>query len=119
MKKILPIILILLLGVALLTGCNSLSGRYILISMELDGEEAIELFSVLGIDLNDIYIEFTSDGKFVMDMTVIYAGRTEGTYAVRGNIVTLTSNGDDVTAIIDGNRVIIDEADNKAVFEKE
>jgi len=118
MKKTLAIILVILFGIALLTGCNSLSGRYTLISMDLDGEDITELFSILGIDINDIYLEFTSDGKFVMDMSAIYSGRTEGTYTVSGNTLTLTSNGDDVIAIIQGSKIIIDDDDSQAIFEK-
>jgi len=118
MKKTLAIILVLLFSVALLTGCGGLTGRYTLVSMGLDGDDITEMFTFLGIDINDIYLEFTSDGKFVMDMTAIYSGRMEGTYTVSGNKVTLTSNGEDVIGIIHGNRITIDEDENKAVFEK-
>jgi len=119
MKRSLAIVLILMLGAFMLIGCgSSVAGKYTLSSMEYEGEDITELFSMMGININDVYIELTNEGRFVMDMTAMYEGRTTGTYTVSGSTITLTSGGEDVRAVLQGNNLIIDEDGGIAVFRK-
>jgi hypothetical protein len=128
MKKNLNILvaLILTLSLALIAGCSSggtsssaLSGKYTIVSMEQDGEEMLEMFRMIGVNPDGIYIEFSGENKFSMMMTFMGEEEaTTGTYEVNGKNIILSADGDDIPGTIDGNKITMEQDGTKMIFEK-
>ena len=130
MKKTLTILIVMMLtlSLAVLAGCSdsganinstALSGKYIIVSMEEDGEDVLETLRLFGVSTEGIYIEFSSKSEFTMMMTFMGEEEsTAGTYQVNGNTITLTTDEDDVEGTIDGNKITVVQDGTKMVFEK-
>jgi len=136
MKKMLVMVLALVLCVSMIAGCGggggggdskaTLSGKYNIATMELDGEDMLALMTEMGMDSDSSYLEFLSDGKCKM---CVFDEVNEGTFVVEGNTVKL-SGFDDATllATIDGNKITIEDisddpastgyTSSKMIFEK-
>jgi len=120
MKRTLAIVLVVCFSVSLLAGCgggdgSALRGKYLLSTYEIGGEDLMPLFGEMGLNANDFYIEFMSGGTFRMSM-IDESG--EGTFAVKGSKITLTIDGEDMAAKLNGNKVTLEEDGMKMVFTK-
>ncbi len=114
MKKALSVLLFLALCLGVLTACGgggdsspALSGKYVCTSFEIGGEVLTpEQLSTAGIDPETVYLEF-HDAK---NCTLLMMDeKSEGTYALKGNVLSVTFDGttetlkyeNDIVSIID------------------
>lgn len=126
MKRIVVILLALLLGTTMLTGLagcggnSAPSGRYTLVSLEMDGYDVVEVYTALGMDTSDMYLEFTGDKNYKL---VMLDETQTGVYELNGNRITVG----EITGTIEGNKITFEETGNpatdgystlKMVFEK-
>ncbi|MCL1809634.1 MAG: copper amine oxidase N-terminal domain-containing protein [Clostridiales bacterium] len=107
---------------------SSLTGKYTLVSWEIDGEDWLTFFETLGEMANDgsefnredIFIEFLGGGVFMGAMEA-NDDPMKGTFTVDGNTVTLNADGDAIKGTVDGNKIIIEMEEEgtsmKMVFE--
>lgn len=120
MKKIVSVLLSLVLIVALAAcGGASLAGKYILVSMENNGEDQMPRLTAAGVSPDEIYIAFQGGNAVKIALMIGSVVETEGTYKVSGNTVTFTIDGDAVDATLDGDRLTVSQGGAKMVFEKE
>jgi len=119
MKKALAITLVLVLAVTMLAGCASspaLSGRYALKSMEAEGMTIdVAMLEMLGMGDLEMYLEFTGGNAFKM---AIMGESVSGTYTLNGKVLTMTIEGEDVQAILDGKTITLEMDEGKIIFEK-
>ena len=136
MKRTLVIIFILLFSIFGLAACSggknaTLTGKYTIVSWEVDGQDWLAFFESMSAMADEggefnreaMYFDFQSDGKFLMNMSDETGELPqEGTYTVDGNTVKLTAAGEELSGIIDGNKIIIEQKEagtvSKMVFEK-
>ena len=119
MKKAIPFLLVLIIGIAFLVGCkgggkDSLpTGKYPMVSMLIGDEDLLDLYRSMGMSTDDFYLEILSGGKFKLAMT---DDVTEGSYKVSGNTIKL----EDMEGKIDGKKIIFEEKESgvKMIFEK-
>lgn len=117
MKRTMKILMSTLLVVCLLAclvACGGSSkgpsGKYTLVSMDADGMSMdAEMLKSLGLEIT---IEFNSDGTGTLDM----AGESES-FEWKDNKIT-SSNGGEMTFVLDGNTLTISEDEGTMVFEK-
>ncbi|MCL2631709.1 MAG: hypothetical protein FWD45_01255 [Coriobacteriia bacterium] len=118
-KRITAFLLIAVVGVLMLYGCDSVkvSGRYSFVSMESEGfivtAEALEGF----VDTDDWYIDFDR-GEFEFSF---YDAVVNGTYTQDGTSLSLIIDDVTVNGEVEGNTVTIsftDYYDAVFVFEK-
>ena len=139
MKRTIKLVLVLVLAISLLASCGggggndgggggsdvSLSGKYVLAGMEIDGVDFFAQFMEAGVAPEDIYIlEFLSGGKCKM---IMYDEEDEGTYAVSGKSVSITIDDDSIVGTIEGDRITLSQegdmeedgfSNMKLIFEK-
>ena len=147
-KKTIVLLLALMLGITILAGCGggSLSGKYSLKEIIQDGETRIyedylnevkEYYEQMKAyyeengeeydeEFNEgdyeSYIEFKSDGKYVM----AFEGETmEGTYKVSGKNVTINppeeyedEDSEPLVGKIDGKKITFENGSTTMVYEK-
>ena len=140
MKRTLVVVMVIMFALALLAGCGgdgggggssspALTGKYMLVSMvDSDGNDWLEFLLMMSemadegdeFDLDSMYIEFTSNDKFMMAMDE--DGPVEGAYKVDGNSITLSVDGDEISGTVEGNKITLKEEEDgesmTMVFEK-
>jgi hypothetical protein len=108
MKKATALLLLLMLGLTLLAGCGgndtTLTGKYKLTSMELDGEDFLADLDEYGWEASDLYqLEFLSGGKCKV---MSYGEEESVTFKVSGKTVKLDfGEGDVWDGTIDGDKL--------------
>ena len=121
MKRILATLLFFLFCAFALSGqSQALTGKYDLVSLGNETFDMLELFKMMGEDVPDSYIDFSSNGKFRM---VMMGEEADGTFKVSGNTVIFAFDDEDMEAKIEGNKIVIEETDEaegtmRMVFEK-
>jgi len=137
MKKFIVLLLVIILGISLLAGCGgssgdnaALLGKYVLTSLEMDGDEMMSFLEMAGVNPSDMYIELLSGGKYTTCMLDFESDAevTGGTFTVTGNIIRLDdADGTYQELKIEGGKLIAegegDPAEDgysslKTVFEK-
>lgn len=117
MKKAIAFFAVLVLGVSLYAQSVP-TGKYYLTSMTVEGVELMEMFKELGMDTNQSFIEILSGGKFRMVM-FDEGNEAEGPYKMSGNTIIFYSDDDDeLTGIIQGSRITVEEDESRMVFER-
>lgn len=114
--KIVAIITILAIALVVLVGCGSkLKGKYTIVSMT-SGAVTMDETAIRnnGGNPDELYIEFDGD-TFKM---VAFGTTTEGTYKKEGDKLTLTAEGEDLAATVDGKQIKIEEESMSMTFEK-
>ena len=95
---------------------SGLQGFYALVEMTADGQDMLELYESMDIDLAGFYIEFTSEST----LNVVSMGEaSQCFFSIEGNTITLTDNGEEVTGTIDGDRVTMDFGGLIMVYERD
>lgn len=130
MKKVLVTVVAIVM-VFSLVACGggdksaSLAGTYKMTSMEAAGMtvDVATLAEAAGMDADLFTLELKDDGSFTMNaFTGEATENMDGTWKADGNTVTLTMDGEDMTAAVDGNKLTIEETQDgqtmKMVFEK-
>jgi len=82
-------------------------GYYTLIAFEADGEDLMDAYAGMGLDVSSFYLEILGGRRFI----IVFMGEAiEGSYTVSDDIITLTSADieTDATGIIEGDKLIID-----------
>jgi len=119
MKRILAIVLVLMMGVTVFPvygQSNALTGKYSIVALEIDGMDMMALFTMMGMDMGFMYIELLDGNRFRMAMDEDEA--TEGIFSLSGKNLTLTAEGENLAAVFEGNRIIIEqEGDPESGFE--
>ena len=115
------VIAITVIGVTTLMSCGGgekgLTGRYQLTSLVVDGEELFNEFKDAGMDMDDMYIEFSSGNKYkVSAMDEV----DEGTYEMKGKKLTFDVA---MEGTVDGKKITLEETLEdgtivRSVFEK-
>ena len=109
MKRILAVVVVFLFCICTLVGQNHMpEGKYDLVSIGNETFDMLELFKMMGEEVPDSYIDFSSNGKFRL---VMMGEEAEGTYKVSGNNITLIHDDEDMKAKIEGNNIIIEDSD--------
>ena len=102
----------------------SLGGKYVLTVYEINGEDMLGFFAMMGgeeFDPNSMYIEFQSDGKCKISLD----DNGSGTYTLVGNKVTIEMNGEEMEGTFDAaaNQVILEKEESgnklKMAFDKQ
>jgi len=132
MRRTIGLLLVFMLCVTLLAGCGGgggdnggLSGKYVLTSMEMDGEDLSAIYAEMGMSMESMYLEFKGGGKCTI---AIMDEAGEGTFKVDGKTVTVSADGEELfKGTIEGNKIIVEEEEDpesagysssKMVFEK-
>jgi len=124
MKKLLVVLFVFVLGASMMVGCGgsskTLEGKYRIVSYVTDGQDLIKLLNDAGISTDGIYLEFTKDGKFKMNLELMgESDSVSGSYVVSGkNLVFTTTDGGLDKATIDGNKITLEFEGDKLIFEK-
>ena len=112
MKKILPLILVVLMLVTLCAcGGNDVDGKYAMYAIEEEGY----CLKVADLGMEDGALEL-DDGKFTLSFD---EEKQEGEYKVDGKKLTLTAEGEDVTGTVENGIVTIEEDGMKMYFVKD
>ena len=90
-------------------------GYYTLIAYEADGEDLMEIFAALGMDVSNFFLEILDGERY----RVFLGDFLEGFYSVSGDAISLTTDDleTDVTGIIEGNKLILDVEGAVMIFE--
>ena len=117
MKRTIWIVFAVFFLFSVSVGAATLTGKYYLISMEIEGETFNDkLLTSVGFDLDDCYLEFLDSGKFILR---IMDDVGEGIFKVDGKTITITGEGDFVDiAMIDGNKITLGDDEAIMIFEK-
>jgi len=94
-------------------------GYYTIVSLEAEGVDVLEFYSSMGMNTDDIFIQFLSGG--VVRMGVFPDSEEdieEGTFRVNGNVISITMDGEEETGTIEGNRITLNVDGTEMVFEK-
>ena len=95
------------------------AGYYSIVAFGTDGMDLLELYEAMGIDIDGFYIEFMSDGRFMM---VMFDEVSEGTFSVAGNTIKLTASdmnmGTEIEGTIEGDTIIFDMDGARMEFER-
>jgi len=125
MKKLLVVLFVLVLGASMMVGCGgsskTLEGRYKIVSYVTGGEDIIKQINDLGFSTDGIYLEFTKDGKFTMNLEIagVVSDSISGTYVLSGkNLLFTTSDGGLDKATIDGNKITLKFEGDTMIFQK-
>ena len=107
------------------TAAPVLEGKFIMTALELNGEDMLPFFAMMSggeFDPNSMFIEFRSDGTFLLEAE---DGGT-GTYEINGETVTLTAEGEEQEGTFDAiaNKFILHSSEDEGnemrmVFEKQ
>ncbi|MCL2136486.1 MAG: hypothetical protein FWH40_03035 [Coriobacteriia bacterium] len=113
--KGLILLVITTMCLASLAACgNKVSGRYDLVSFNVDGTEIPVTMVDEVYEASEMYIEFDDNQctLFVFDISA------EGTFVQNGDSLTITIEDESVSGTVDGNRVSIDFEGRILIFEK-
>ena len=99
---------------------GSMEGKWALSSMKMGDQDYLALMAEMSKSLGEefdpeglMYCEFTTDGGFKMVTTTDgEAEESVGTYKLNGNKLTLTVDGEDQEATLDGNSFTITAEDS-------
>jgi len=122
MKKALALILVLLFCATMLTAQSVPTGKYILKSMIINGEDMLETFKeigeMLGVDFNldGCYLEIQNAGKFKMVMSLMGEYESEeGTYTISGRTINFTAAYETIIGTLQGNTITMTQKDGEDV----
>ena len=108
MKKVATLVSLVLLVTILLTACGSgsasMTGKWGLTKMEIDGEDYLAMLKEMDSSINvqdEMYFEFTADGKVSMAMGADEDLET-GTYTLSGNKLTINADGEKIDCVLSG-----------------
>ena len=129
MKKVMVSVVAIIMVLSLVAcggGKNAdVAGTYKMTSMEAAGVtmDIAQLAEAAGMDADLFKLELKEDGNF--EMSMFDGAGTEsvsGTWKADGNTVTMTAEGEDLKATVDGNKLTVEESYEgqtmKMVFEK-
>ncbi|MCL2136622.1 MAG: hypothetical protein FWH40_03745 [Coriobacteriia bacterium] len=117
MKKVLACMLVLLLGVAVISGCSSTpnaetpTGKYYIIELtDADGTELVSTAADLGMDTEaNLYVDFIDDSHCTM---YVFDSEMELTFSIKGdNITFVDSSNARSVGVIDGDTIRIEDPD--------
>lgn len=125
MKKRAMTLLLALAMIVSLAACGGggggPAGSYKMTKMNAAGMDMdiAQLTSLYGVDIN-VTLELKSDGNFTLDMSALGTGQSvSGTWTSSGNTVTLSAEGDDLDATLNGNTLVLEESGQSLTFEKQ
>ena len=93
---------------------SELQRFYVLIEMTMEGQDLLEMYRSMGMDISGFYIEFT--GEKTMNI-VMMGDATECVFSIDGNKITLSLDGDTVNGTIEGYKITLDMEGGIMVYE--
>ena len=122
-KRALTLLLALAMIVSLAAcggGGGGPAGSYKMTKMNAAGVEMNieDLAAMAGVDMT-VTLELKADGNFTLDMSALGTGSVSGTWTSSGNTVTLSSEGEDIAATLNGNTLVMEQDGQSLTFEKQ
>ena len=122
-KRALTLLLALAMIVSLAAcggGGSGAAGSYKMTKMNAAGVEMNidDLAALAGVDMT-VTLELKADGNFTLDMSALGTGSVSGTWTASGNTVTLSSEGEDIAATLNGNTLVMEQDGQSLTFEKQ
>lgn len=124
LKKAISLVLALTCILCLVAcGGSDVAGTYKFKTLEMDGLsfDLDALMKTTGMDANSVKMELVldKDGKFELNVDAIGEnGSQKGTYKVSGSTLTLTAEGEDLTATLKNGVITIEDSGVKMTFAK-
>ncbi len=123
-KRILALLLVVAMMMCLVA-CggkkNNVAGTYHLTKMNMEGVnlDIKQLSEQSGVEMKvDLVLE--ENGNFSLDMSALGTGENlSGTWKADGNKLTMTAEGEDASAVVDGKTITLEADGASMIFEKE
>jgi hypothetical protein len=123
-------VLALICSAFVLVACNagdddtgsqtSLSGRYTLSALVIDGEDSLEALEAMGMPMDNIYLEFDEDGQYSMTLDAMGINESaQGTYTLEDGVLTLTADGTSIEGQVSGDEITLDDGMGIMTFTKD
>jgi len=88
-----------------LSPASARQGFYALVEMSAEGQDMLELYESLDIDLASFYIEVTSESTLII---ASLGDVTECSFTIAGNKITVTGDGEVLDGTFEGDRITLD-----------